>query len=70
MCVFRFLAPFLRWTQANPPAIRMGLPSLTGEKTPPKLKPSARRNNSHAIAGMFMAIFEGELRDSGFVELA
>jgi hypothetical protein len=30
---------------------------------------SASRSRSHVIAGMFMAIFEGELGDAGFVEL-
>jgi hypothetical protein len=38
------------------------------------LKRSARsmlwsRNNSDVIAGMFMAIVEGELGDAGFVEI-
>ena len=31
---------------------------------------SASRSRSHVIAGMFMAIFEGELGDAGFVEFA
>src|SRR5436190_1426329 len=28
------------------------------------------RNDSHALAKMFLAIFEGELGDAGFVEVA
>jgi hypothetical protein len=28
------------------------------------------RNDSHAVAGMFVTIFEGEFGDAGFVELA
>jgi hypothetical protein len=28
------------------------------------------RNDSHAVAGMFVTIFEGELGDAGFVEFA
>ena len=28
------------------------------------------RNDSHAIAGMFVAVFERELGDAGFVEFA
>ncbi len=31
---------------------------------------SPTTNESHAIAGMFMSIFEGELRDPRFIELA
>ena len=29
-----------------------------------------RRNDSHAVAGMSVAIFERELGDAGFVEVA
>ena len=28
------------------------------------------RNDSHAVAGMFRAVFEGEFGDTGFVEVA
>ena len=28
------------------------------------------RNDSHAVAGMFVAVFEGEFGDAGLVELA
>ena len=31
---------------------------------------SPTTNESHAVAGMFMSIFEGELRDPRFIELA
>jgi hypothetical protein len=76
MCLFRFLTS--AWTRGAL-SLNSTLPLITegiyDRKVIALVFPEQRsrtgfRAESHAITGMFMAIFEGDLGDAGFVKLA